>query len=131
MQIVKNIQPEFVDGRGGITKLLDDGKTSIRSILIMTSKKGAVRANHYHKEDAHYVYMLTGKMEYSEAPIVDGAPDLSKEEKIEVAAGDMVFSPSMALHAMNFLEDSTCLVFALKSRNQDNYEQDLVRLKLI
>lgn len=131
MQITRNITPEFVDDRGGITKLLDDGKTVIKSMLMMTSKPGAIRANHYHKEDGHYVYMLTGKMDYFEAPLVDGQPDLSKTERVEVGAGDMVFTPPMVAHAMKFTEDSTCFVFALKSRSQDDYEQDTVRVKLI
>lgn len=131
MQITRNIAPEFVDDRGGITKLLDDGKTVIKSMLMMTSKPGAIRANHYHKEDGHYVYMLTGSMEYFEAPLVDGVPDLTKMEKEVVNAGDMVYTPPMVGHAMNFLEDSTSFVFALKSRSQDDYEQDTVRVKLI
>jgi|SRR3989344_5117637 len=131
MQIVRNITPEFVDDRGGITKLLDDGKTIIKSMLMMTSKPGAIRANHYHKQDGHHVYLLTGSMEYFEAPLVDGVPDLTKLEKEIVRAGDMVFSPPMVAHAMKFLDDTTCFVFALKSRSQDDYEQDTVRVKLI
>ncbi|HSR89213.1 MAG TPA: cupin domain-containing protein [Candidatus Udaeobacter sp.] len=131
MEITRNIQPEFVDARGAITKLLDDGKTVIKSILMMTCNKDAIRANHFHKEDGHYVYMLTGKMEYTEAPLIDGNPDLSKKETVEISAGDMVFSPPMVAHAMNFLEDTVCFVFALKSRSQDDYEQDTVRVKLV
>lgn len=131
MQIRRNITPEFTDDRGGISKLLDDGKTVIKSILMMTSTPGAIRANHYHKEDGHDVYLLTGSMEYYEAPLVDGVPDLSKMEMQIVKAGDSVFTPPMVAHAMKFLEDTTCFVFALKSRSQDDYEQDTVRVKLI
>lgn len=111
--------------------MLDDGQTVIKSMLMMTSKPGAIRANHFHKEDGHYVYLLTGSMEYFEAPLVDGVPDLSRMEKEVVKAGDMVFTPPMVGHAMKFLEDSICFVFALKSRSQDDYEQDTVRVKLI
>ena len=131
MQLVKNIKPEFSDDRGDITKLLDDGKTSIKSILIITSKTGAVRANHYHKEDSHYVYMLSGKMEYVEAPLVDGQPDLSQETRAELETGDMIYSPPMISHAMRFLEDTVWVVMALKSRSQADYEQDTVRVKLV
>lgn len=131
MQIVKNIVPEFSDARGGITKILDDGKTTIKSVLFISSTKGSVRANHYHKEDGHYVYMLTGKMEYFEAPLKDGQPDHSKMEQAELSQGDMVFSGPMVAHAMRFLEDTTWVVLALKSRSQANYEADTVRVKLI
>lgn len=131
MEITKNIQPDFTDARGSITKLLDDGKTSIKSILLITSTKGSVRANHYHKEDGHYVYMYSGKMEYIEAPLKDGQPDLSQETRAELEAGDMVFSGPMVAHAMKFTEDSVWVVMALKSRSQENYEEDTVRVKLI
>ncbi len=131
MQLVKNIQPDFVDARGAITKLLDDGKTSIKSILLITSTKGSIRANHYHKEDAHYVYMYSGKMEYVEAPLVDGQPDLSQEVKAELVAGDTIYSPPMIAHAMRFTEDTVWIVMALKSRSHENYEEDTVRVKLI
>ena len=131
MQLVKNIQPDFVDARGAITKLLDDGKTSIKSILLITSTKGSIRANHYHKEDAHYVYMYSGKMEYVEAPLIDGQPDISQEVKVELVAGDMIYSPPMIAHAMRFTEDTVWVVMALKSRSHENYEEDTVRVKLI
>src|SRR3989338_9749266 len=69
IRITRNIKPDFTDERGEIIKLLDDGKTSIKSVLLIKSRKGAVRANHYHKEDAHYVYMVYGSMEYTEQSI--------------------------------------------------------------
>ena len=128
MKLFKNIKPEFVDDRGAITHLLDDGKTNIRSTLIIASKKGAVRANHYHKEDSHYCYMLSGKMEYFEKP-VEG--DDSQIEKAVLETGDMVYSPPMAIHAMRFLEDTTWVVLATKSRKDGAYEDDTVRVKLI
>lgn len=131
MQIVKNIKPEFEDTRGAITKLLDDGKTSIKSILLITSQKGSVRANHYHKEDGHYVYMYSGKMEYIESPLINGEPNIDQVSRAELIAGDMVYSPPMIAHAMRFLEDTVWVVMALKSRSQEDYEQDTVRIKLI
>ena len=63
IKIFKQIKPEFTDERGEIFKLLDDGKTVVKSVLLITCKKGAIRANHYHKKDSHYVYMLSGSME--------------------------------------------------------------------
>ena len=44
----------FVDERGEILNLLD---VSVTSIAVITSKKGAVRANHYHKTDYHYCWL--------------------------------------------------------------------------
>jgi len=123
MTIFRNISPEFIDGRGMITKILDDGKTAIRSVLLITSKKGSVRADHYHKKDSHYSYLFSGKMEYSEKPVEGG-----EIQTAIVEAGDMVFTPSMSFHRMKFLEDSVFLAFATESRSQKEYEGDTVRI---
>jgi quercetin dioxygenase-like cupin family protein len=128
LNITKGIKPEFTDARGDIMPILDDGTTNIRSVLIINSKKGSIRANHYHKEDSHYCYMVSGKMEYFEKPI--DAPDSEIETAI-VEAGDMVYSPPMVVHAMRFLEDTTWIVLATKSRKDGAYEDDTVRVKFI
>ncbi|MBI3630721.1 MAG: cupin domain-containing protein [Candidatus Sungbacteria bacterium] len=125
MILTKNITPKFVDVRGAITKILDNG-TPIKSILLITSHAGAVRANHYHKKDSHYSYLLSGKMEYSEKPVAGG-----QMERAVLSAGDMVFTPPQAIHAMRFLEDSSFLALATESRSQEDYEADTVRIELV
>jgi len=128
MELFKQIKPEYTDARGDILKILDDGKTIIKSTLLITSNKGAIRANHYHKKDTHYCYMITGKMEYYEKPV--GA-DESQLQKVIVEAGDMVFTPAMHEHAMRFTEDSVFLTLSTEYRPSKAYEEDLVRVKLI
>jgi oxalate decarboxylase/phosphoglucose isomerase-like protein (cupin superfamily) len=127
MKYISKIKPEFVDDRGSITKLLDDGKTNIKSILLITSKRGSVRSNHYHKKDAHWIYIISGKMEYYEKPV----KGRSRMKKVTVGPGGMVYTPSMAIHATKFLEDSVIMAFSIKSRHQSAYEKDTVRIKLI
>ncbi len=125
MDITKHIEDDFVDQRGAIKKILDNGK-EFTSALLITSKAGAVRANHYHKKDTHYVYILSGKMEYFERP-ADGGETVSAV----LEAGDMVFTPPGVAHAMKFLEDSQFLAFSTEPRNQNAYESDTVPVKLI
>jgi len=124
MKIQKNIKPEFIDNRGGITKLLDDGKTNIKSILLITSKAGTVRSNHYHKKDAHYIYMISGAMEYFEKPV----KGKTKTKKAVINVGDMVYTPPMAIHTSKFIKDSVFMTFSIKSRNQKAYEKDTVHV---
>ncbi|MDP3661346.1 MAG: hypothetical protein Q8R17_00600 [bacterium] len=126
MRITKNITEEFIDERGGIAKVLDDGATAIKSILRITSKKGAIRSNHYHKKDSHYCYLESGALEYYERP-VNGR----KIKKAVLAKGDMVFTPPLMVHGMKFLEDSVLWAFATRSRDQKDYEKDTVRIALI
>ena len=127
IKLIQQIAPEFVDGRGEIFKLLDDGKTIIKSVLLITCTKGAIRANHYHKKDTHWVYMLSGSMEYTEAAI-DGK---GYKESVIVKKGDLVFTPSNVAHAMRFLEESVFLTLSTESRRQDAYENDTIRVKVI
>lgn len=126
IKVFRNISPEFVDERGGITRLLDEQGAAIRSVLYITSKAGTIRSNHYHKRDTHYCYLLTGKAEWHEKPVEGGA-----HETEVLGAGDMVYTPAMVIHAVKFLEDTTFLAFATEPRNQADYEADTVRVQLI
>lgn len=125
MKIIRKVKPEFLDKRGGITRIYDQ-ITKIRSVLLITSKKGTVRSNHYHKKDTHWIYVLSGKMEYYERPVKGG-----KIKKIVMSPGDMVYTPSMMIHAVKFLKDSVLIALSTKARNQKDYEKDTVRFKLI
>ena len=128
MKVFRQIGAEFVDYRGAITHLVDDGHTTIKSILLITSKAGSVRANHYHKTDFHYCYLIKGRMEYIEQPV--GA-DGSTRQSVILETGDMVYTDPMVMHAMRFLEDSAFFAFAKQSRHQTAYEEDTVRVSLV
>ena len=129
--VYRDIKPDFVDDRGEIIKVLDDGKTVIRSVLLLTCKKGSVRANHYHKKDSHFSYLLSGRMEYTEQPVDSSGNPNGKKETVILEPGDMVYSSPMVMHAMRFLVDSVFLALATESRHQSAYEEDTVRVKLI
>jgi len=51
----------FVDERGAIYPIVD---AVMESCVIIHSKRGTVRANHYHKTDWHYCYVMEGEIEY-------------------------------------------------------------------
>lgn len=125
MQITKNIKPEFIDTRGAITNILPKG-ASIKSVLLITSKAGAIRSNHYHKSDSHYCYILSGNVQWSEKSI--GCSNVDTEI---LNSGDMIYTPAMMIHAVKFLEDTTFLAFAVQPRDQDSYEEDTVKAQLI
>lgn len=127
MKVIRNIRPSFIDGRGAITMVLDEN-IAIKSILLITCKAGSIRANHYHKKDSHYAYMLSGKMEYTEKSL---RGKNNKAKSTIIKAGDMVYTPPQAIHAMRFLKKSVFLALATRSRHQQDYEKDTIRVKLI
>ena len=91
---------------------------------MITSKKGTVRANHYHKTDWHYCYVVSGRIAYYHRPTgTDGEP-----ERVVVEAGQLFFTPPMDDHAMVFLEDTVFLTLGRNPRDRQSYESDVVRI---
>lgn len=125
---VDHIEPEFVDERGGIARIVDQDKFPIRAVLRITSKAGTIRANHYHKKDHHYIYMESGAAEYSERPSDDESVPV---ETVKIGPGDLVLSNPRIIHAVKFLEDTVFYSFTTEKREQDQYEGDTVRIKII
>jgi len=123
-EVIVPMAKAFVDARGEIQPLVD---STMRSALIITSKKGTVRANHYHKTDWHYCYVMSGSIQYYYRPVGSKA----KPEKVLVKTGELFFTPPMVEHAMVFPEDTTFLTLSLNARNQKAYEKDLVRIELV
>ena len=113
------------DERGHIIELALINK-HITTFLLITSKKGAVRANHYHRKDTHYTYLTSGLMKYTEQKL----GSKKKTSKL-LKPGDLVVSEPGVIHAMEFLQDSEIIVITTESRKQKEYEQDTVRIKLV
>ncbi len=114
----------FTDVRGALQPLVDE---MMKSAVMIESKAGSLRANHYHKTDWHYCYVISGTMEYFHRPT--GSDE--KPERLVVRAGEMVFTPPMVDHAMKFPEDTVFLTLSRNPRNQQAYESDVVRVEVI
>lgn len=127
MKNIKKISPFSIDDRGTISHLLDKD-INIVSILFITSKKDSIRANHYHKKDVHYIYILKGKIEYIYKRV---ASKNEKKNSVILDKGYMIKTPEMTMHAVKFLEDSEILAFSIRPRNKKSYENDTVKVKLI
>lgn len=125
---VDHIEPEFVDERGGIARVVDQDNFPIRAVLRITSKAGTIRANHYHKTDYHYIYIESGKCEYSERPADKPGVEI---ETVVIGPGDIVLSNPGVIHAVKFLEDTIFYAFTTEKREQDQYEGDTVRIKIV
>lgn len=113
------------DARGIIEQLTDK---PFYSVLRITSKKGTVRANHYHQKDSHLCYLVSGKLRYVYRDALNEQAPL--EEKI-INPGELFYTPPMLAHAMHFLEDSEFYTFSGLKREQGAYEEDLIRVVLV
>lgn len=119
--VIVELEPAFADARGEIQPLTD---VDMQSCVLITSKKGSVRANHYHKTDWHYCYILKGSIEYYHRPHGSTAA----AEKVVIREGQMFFTPPMVDHAMVFPEDTVFLTLGRNSRSQEVYEADVERI---
>lgn len=122
--ILVSLEKPFVDARGEIQPLVD---IMMQSAVIIDSKKGSLRANHFHKTDWHYCYVLSGSIEYFHRPTGSNY----EPECIIVKAGDMVFTPPMVDHGMKFTEDTKFLTLSRNPRDQASYEADVVRVNML
>jgi quercetin dioxygenase-like cupin family protein len=119
---VTKIIPDFEDERGAITDILR--QESIDYVTVITSKKGALRGNHVHKETVQYVYVMEGKLK---------ALSQMSGEPVSTAVlgkGDLIVNVPHESHAFEALEDTTFLVFTRGPRGGENYEDDTFRLKI-
>ena len=121
--VIVPLEPEFADPRGAIQPLVD---APMKSALMISSKRGAVRANHYHLTDWHYCYVVSGSIEYFHRPTGSS----QEPERVLVGAGQLFFTPPMTDHAMVFPEDTVFLTLGRNPRDQASYEADVVRIEL-
>jgi len=119
--VIVDLPNAFVDERGSIQPLVD---VPMQSCVLISSKSGTVRANHYHQTDWHYCYVLEGEIEYYERP--HGSSDAP--EKYIIKKGQMFFTGPQIDHAMVFTKDTVFLTLGRNSRTQEVYEADVVRI---
>jgi len=117
---VVNKKTAFEDERGQILDILE--KEIIDGVTIISSKKGAIRGNHYHKESVQYTFVLKGRLKlFTQMP--------GGEIQITIIKpGDLVFTPPVEKHALVAEEDAEFLVLTRGPRGGKNYENDTYRL---
>lgn len=133
----------FTDERGSIANLLElaefecdeRGRSSagvalvtstlgIHGVALITSKSGTERSNHYHRQDYHWLYVLSGEAHYQERAV--GAAAYPEPEIFK--AGEMFFTPAMREHRVFFPVDTVLLSLSRYSRKHLEHECDVVRV---
>jgi quercetin dioxygenase-like cupin family protein len=112
----------FSDARGTIRNLLEQ---SCGGVSIIESKAGSRRSDHHHVSDGHWLYVLSGRMEYWERPV--GSQD--KPERVTVNQGEMIWTGPGIEHATVFPVDTVLISMSLRPRDKANHEADLIRLE--
>ena len=91
---IVDLEKPFVDERGNIQPLVD----KLMKSAVLIESKGSLRANHYHKTDWHYCFVLSGQIEY----FYRKTGSQEEPEMLIVKENQMVFTPPLVDHAMKF-----------------------------
>jgi dTDP-4-dehydrorhamnose 3,5-epimerase-like enzyme len=122
------LNPSFKDDRGEIIDIFVKSPKDHCSII--TSKKGAVRGNHFHKKSTQYTFIVSGKFILSRAKVDD---DGNLKEKVSSKIKDtneLIEHPPTESHTLVAeTDDATILAFACGTRGGNFYEKDTFRLK--
>ena len=114
------IPQSFSDTRGTILNIADG---VLGDVAYITSNKNAIRGNHYHQEDWHLSFLISGKMTYCWKD-----PQNTLVESRTILPGELFYTPPRTLHRMIFEEDSEFIAISKLNRNHFKYESDIVRL---
>ena len=101
----------FDDKRGTILNITNE---LFRSCALIKSKKNSIRANHYHKKDWHYCYVLK-----------------TKPKKTIINQGEFFFTPPLVDHAMKFMRYTEFITLGRGDRSKINYDKDTIKIDLI
>jgi len=115
---------EFSDHRGQILNIRNE---LFRSCALIRSRKNSIRANHYHKKDWHYCFVLKGKIDY----IYRKHGSNKKPKKITIQQGELFFTPPLVDHAMKFPEYTEFITLGRGSRTKINYDKDTHPVDLV
>lgn len=108
---MKKVDFSFSDERGSLVQLVHEG---YRQVNVITSKKGALRGGHYHKENKEAFYIISGALRV----IVCG------EEHI-FGTGDFFEIEAHDTHSFYFLEDTTLVSMYSNGVEQEDGRKDI------
>jgi quercetin dioxygenase-like cupin family protein len=91
---------------------------------LIHSVAGSKRSAHYHKTDAHWLYVAKGVMHYWERP----AGSKARPTHHVVTAGAMIHTGPMVEHWTEFPEDTLLVSMSDRPRDHASHESDVVRV---
>lgn len=113
------LEDGFTDSRGLILPIVHD----VANVQMIYSNKGAIRANHYHKTDSHYCYMVKGSVRYLWRNHGE-----SKIHEEYFGPGEMFLTGPNIDHEMIFQEESDMVVISEHKRDALTYDEDIVKI---
>ena len=111
------------DYRGEIKSIVD---FNVSNVSIISCNANTIRSNHYHKKDFHFMYVLSGSINYFYSDL-----NLNNIIYKKIAKGETIFTPNLEIHATHFPVKTTLIVSSGFPRDQKTYEEDTVRVDFL
>ena len=119
---VKKIKPAYIDDRGEIADIFY--KSRIDHVGIISSVKGSLRGDHYHKKTTQHMYITKGSLRYYYRKLEEN----SEIKSIIIKKGDLITTPPLEVHSLEILEANIFIVFSEGLRGGEDYESDTFRV---
>ncbi len=116
LEFVKDGENEFIDKRGKISN--HELTEPINMIGLINSKKGTIRANHYHPQQEQKCLFTKGQIIEIFQDIIN--PNSPKITQVVNEGQLSIIKPNVA-HTMVFTKDTTFLNLVRGERDQENY----------
>lgn len=108
---VLDVDFHFKDERGEITQLIHEGFSQFN---VITSKKGVLRGNHYHKVNTEAFYIISGSLEL-----------VVNDIKYCFASGDFFQIEAFDMHSFYYLEDTVLVSMYSLGVELENGDKDM------
>lgn len=122
------LEPPFISDAGAIQNLVNVYRGTdehVGCVSVLWCRKGSRRASHYHKEDDHRLYVLSGAVDYYERPV--GSKEVPEPQRF--VENQMFYTPPMVEHLLEFPEDTVLVSVSRRPRDQISHESDVVRVE--
>ena len=94
----------------------------VGGVAVLFCKAGSSRSHHWHREDSHELYVVSGEMRYVERH----HPAYVSAQRT-VKAGEMVRTGPNVEHSTYFPVDTILISLSARSRTHAEHEVDVVR----
>lgn len=125
------LEEPFKNDAGEIWNIVES--RGMTSATFIKSVAGSVRSNHKHKQDWHFIYVVSGLMYYYEKQHPTMPENLDDHvvetplHRYRVGAGRMIFTRPGVEHTTFFPVDTLVVTLNHQSRSHVNHESDVVR----
>ena len=122
------LKSSFKDDRGEIIDIFVKSPKDHCSII--TSTKGAVRGNHFHKKSTQFTFIISGRFKLYRAT-VDDEGNLKEKVRIDIIEkNELIEHPPYESHTLVAdTDEAVLLAFACGTRGGNFYEKDTFRRK--